>query len=281
MTAQIAERLLLDGEWVSMCTTPLDLRYLHTGYRPEFAADCTALWRGYVGHWELNGGRLYLIGIRGQLKDGREADLQTLFHGFPDRVFAHWYSGTLRVPRGEEIDYVHMGFASLTERDQLLRIERGVLVGSTVRINRPRDGTWWALQSPDWPGEHALLGGIWSTFLDSPGESGSATDALLIRVRPEHLGEWLSVQQIEARERVHDPLGAVPDLAFGHLNGAWKLWLMLQGEAVRYRVFSASWTNRSGARERTEGYVAIEGGRIGMNFISAHDIEPPDAAGAG
>jgi len=40
-----------------------------------------------------------------------------------------------------------------------------------------------------------------------------------------HLQERLTVLQIEAREVVADPLGAVPDLPFGHLNAAWKTFV--------------------------------------------------------
>ena len=40
-----------------------------------------------------------------------------------------------------------------------------------------------------------------------------------------HLQERLTVMQIEAREVVADPLGAVSDLPFGHLNAAWKTFV--------------------------------------------------------
>ncbi len=40
-----------------------------------------------------------------------------------------------------------------------------------------------------------------------------------------HLQERLTVPQIEAREVVADPLGAVPNLPFGHLNAAWRTFI--------------------------------------------------------
>ena len=61
--------------------------------------------------------------------------LERLFPGYGDRVFAHWYSGTLRVPQGWQLRYVHMGYASTYERDLMLEIERGVLRGPWVRQN--------------------------------------------------------------------------------------------------------------------------------------------------
>ncbi|MFM8509872.1 MAG: hypothetical protein ACKOCU_06045, partial [Betaproteobacteria bacterium] len=55
---------------------------------------------------------------------------------FPHRVFAHWYSGTLRVPQGELLKYRHMGWASTFERDLLIDVEDGVVKGMQVQQNQ-------------------------------------------------------------------------------------------------------------------------------------------------
>jgi len=112
MTAQIAERLRYQGEDVAMCTNPLSDYFAMGGTNPRFESNCTALWRGYVGSWEIIDDRLYLICLNGTLEDGTEASLETIFPGFPDRVFAHWYSGTIRLPQGKQLEYVHMGTAA-------------------------------------------------------------------------------------------------------------------------------------------------------------------------
>jgi len=83
-----------------MCSEPLGDYFAFGGRNPEFEFNCTALWRGYIGTWEIVGDRLYIVGLSGTLKDGTEATLETVFPGYPDRVFAHWYSGTLRIPEG-------------------------------------------------------------------------------------------------------------------------------------------------------------------------------------
>ena len=113
-----------------MCTEPLSDYFAFGGHHPEFEFTCTALWRGYVGTWEITNDRLYIVGLTGTLKDGSEATLETLFPGYPDRVFAHWYSGTLRIPEGKQLEYVHMGYASTYERDRILKIEKGVVIGA-------------------------------------------------------------------------------------------------------------------------------------------------------
>ncbi len=135
MTAQIAEKLYYEGQMVSMCSEPLGDYFAFSGERPGFESNCTALWRGYVGTWEIIDGRIYLIELNGTLEDGSDVTLATIFPGFPDRVFAHWYSGTIRIPQGKMLDYVHMGYGSTYERDLLLKIEKGVVTEKTVRHN--------------------------------------------------------------------------------------------------------------------------------------------------
>lgn len=135
MTAQIAERLRYQGQTWSMCDNPLDDYFAFGGVRPGFQWDCTALWRGYVGLWEILNDRLYLLELHGTLEDGTAASLASVFPDYPERVFAHWYSGTLRIPQGRLLKYVHMGYGSSYERDLLLEIERGVLVASRVQHN--------------------------------------------------------------------------------------------------------------------------------------------------
>jgi len=135
MTAQIAERLRYKGEDVAMCTNPLDDYFAKTGVSPHFVPNCSALWRGYVGRWEIVDDRLYLIGLDGTLEGGAKASIETIFPGFEDRVFAHWYSGTIRIPQGKELEYVHMGYGSTFERDLFLDVDRGVVVATRVQHN--------------------------------------------------------------------------------------------------------------------------------------------------
>ena len=61
--------------------------------------------------------------------------MATLFPDYPDRVFAHWYSGTIRIPQGKLLNYVHMGYGSTYERDLFLEIEKGVIKNTRMRQN--------------------------------------------------------------------------------------------------------------------------------------------------
>jgi len=135
MTAQISEKLLYEGEMHSMCSEPLEVYFALGGNNPGFQSYCTALWRGYVGSWEIIDGRLYLVGLTGTAKDGCEANLATVFPGFPDRVFAHWFSGKVRLPQGKQLEYVHMGYGSTYERDLFLHFDKGVITKKELISN--------------------------------------------------------------------------------------------------------------------------------------------------
>lgn len=139
MTAQFGERLHYDGREMSMFTHPLGdyfaLGGVNPGFGQEWPFDCTALWRGYIGTWEIVDGRLYLTAIDVLPGSRMKANLETVFPGYPDRVFAHWYSGTLRVPQGKVLKYVHMGHQSTFESDMLIDVERGVIGDVRIREN--------------------------------------------------------------------------------------------------------------------------------------------------
>ena len=135
MTAQISEILHYQGRKQRMCTEPLGDYFALAGIEPRFEVNCTALWRGYVGEWSVIEGRLYLIGITGTLAGDKPASLETFFPGFPDRVFAHWYSGQVRLPMGQQLEYVHGGYGSTYEQDLLIDFDQGVVSQTMLRHN--------------------------------------------------------------------------------------------------------------------------------------------------
>jgi hypothetical protein len=118
-----------------MCSEPLEDYFSQSGMKPMFRFPHTALWRGYVGRWEIIDDRLFLTHLEGLHEHGSEVTVATVFPGFPDKVFAQWYSGTLRIPQGEMLNYVHMGYGSTYERDLLLEVEWGVVVATKMRHN--------------------------------------------------------------------------------------------------------------------------------------------------
>ena len=104
-----------------MCAEPLGDYFALAGLEPPFDWTSTALWRGYVGTWEIIQSRLYLIGINGRLKTDEAATLASIFPDFPERVFAHWYSGTIRVPEGKLLEYIPHGLCQPLRARPVLR----------------------------------------------------------------------------------------------------------------------------------------------------------------
>lgn len=93
----------------------------------------------------------------------------------------------------------------------------------------------------------------------------SAGEQREFSVGRDDLQERLSVEEIETRERVNDPLGAVPALPFGHLNSGWKAFLDGMSPDDAIWSFSASWTTW-GRKEIREGYVIVRGETVGAHF---------------
>jgi hypothetical protein len=107
-------------------------------------------------------------------------------------------------------------------------------------------------------------------------------------VERSHLQERLTILQIEAREVVTDPLGAVPDLPFGHLNAAWTTFAEGVGADDELWSFTAPWQTTWGRREVRTGYVVVRGGVPAAHFLSMWkeiedepvDGQAPHAVGA-
>ena len=135
MTAQIRERLIFNGNKLELCTCPLNSFLNFSKFSRKFCSPHTALWRGYVGTWEIVDNRLYLIKLSGEFVDGSQVSLEAIFPGYPDRVFAHWYSGVLRIPQGGLLKYVHMGFGSKYESDLILNIDKGYVINVHQEFN--------------------------------------------------------------------------------------------------------------------------------------------------
>jgi hypothetical protein len=151
MTAQVHEGLIFDGEEMSMAFCP-PLPEKHPRIIPvdpddpkraesDFILFSTACWRRYQGTWEIKDGRFYLVALRGRFR---------LAPGGP--LLADWFTGVIRIPRGELLQYVHMGFGSVYEEEVHVKIERGVVVASRTIDNRGKEHDRWRLGWENLPG---------------------------------------------------------------------------------------------------------------------------------
>lgn len=96
------------------------------------------------------------------------------------------------------------------------------------------------------------------------GRQGEGVDAEEPVFAPERqcLTKSMSQAEIETLETVRDPLQAAPELPFGHLNAAWRLFLSSLPSGCEFWAYSTDWKGRWGTREHREGYAAVLDGAV-------------------
>ena len=133
MTIQAGDILSYNGEKTTIATEPLK-PYLKTRSDVSFIYKSTALVRGYIGTWEIKSKKLYLISLLGFVNNNEKVDLNYLFPNKTE-VFADWFSGDIRIPEGELLEKINLGYASVFEKDRILTIKEGILISETVKNN--------------------------------------------------------------------------------------------------------------------------------------------------
>lgn len=132
-TAQFPDVLIYEGKQYQLFSNPLESYYKAHGLpRPKFQAWHTANYRGYVATWEIDNDVLYLKKIRAKI-DGHMVGLNYLFPDNSGKVEARWFQGFLRVPMGAVL---HQGYTSVYERDLIITIKAGKVVGKEFIDNR-------------------------------------------------------------------------------------------------------------------------------------------------
>jgi len=138
MTAQSMETIFIDGKKHFMASEPFGQYLMSITEAPDFYPPNTACWRGYTGTWKIEDDRLYLVSLNGYIKT-QEKEYQgiDMNYFFPHQksVFAEWFSGEIRIPEGKMVQYIHMGYESLYEKDLLLKIEKGIIVNRLIVEN--------------------------------------------------------------------------------------------------------------------------------------------------
>jgi hypothetical protein len=135
-TAQAPDYLILDGEKSSLNTNPLQgWLETHPGLLPRDGIESSNNWRGYVATWELAEGKLWLRKVEIEYMLSKEdEDFRSEVRDVTAKLFpaggaiaADWYSGTLIVPHGKLVEYVHMGYGSTFEKYSVISVRQGVV----------------------------------------------------------------------------------------------------------------------------------------------------------
>ena len=130
-TAQFPDELIYQEKRFPIFSNPLESYFTRDNPRPRdlFPSSCTACWRGYVATWTIKDGFLHLLKlVEGTCSaDAPEISLAKIFPGQERPIKATWFSGTLKIPQGKQLRYVHMGYGSVYEKEWVLEFEKGKL----------------------------------------------------------------------------------------------------------------------------------------------------------
>ena len=139
-TGQEGERLVWGGKEYEMLTCPLyyNAEMEKWNERMEKEWTSTALYRGYVGHWSIENGFLYLdyVAAAGKKIPPRDIpELKKYCKG--ERAVATWFSDTLRVVSGDMVFfYEHSGFNRHYEHEDFIVVKRGKIVSVNRSENK-------------------------------------------------------------------------------------------------------------------------------------------------
>jgi len=142
VTGQAADIIFYEGQKRALYSNPLEDYYRDERKRPNFMIEPNTVssdnWRGYIATWEIKDNTLYMTNIESWI-GRRRATLESLFGSKcrNGRVEAAWFSGDLRIPDGKQLQYVHMGYGSVYERDIILTVEAGKIT-KTVTIDNTK-----------------------------------------------------------------------------------------------------------------------------------------------
>jgi hypothetical protein len=135
MTAQIPERMLIDGKPHWLHTQPL-YRLLASRRTQIGAPDgwTTACHRQYVGTWDIVEGNLWLVclctfgGEELPLADTMRAWFLRLVPTDRFPVHAQWFNGHLRIPTGPRLVKGLHGWSSWFTRERVITCRHGMMV---------------------------------------------------------------------------------------------------------------------------------------------------------
>lgn len=148
-TAQQPDVLIYKGKTYDLFANPLEGLYPNERKRPQFFVEprvlTTGNWRGYVATWTIENNFLYLVKIKAwtcnrNLTGCRKVEIRNVFGGRyrNGKVRADWFSGDLLMPDGKMLQYVHMGYGSIYEREITLRVKSGKVVEESTVDNTTR-----------------------------------------------------------------------------------------------------------------------------------------------
>jgi len=132
-TSQIPERIYVDGVRKSLLTIPIGQDSILEAAIIKLVGNewqSTGCYRNYIGTWQIENGRLYLL----QLSNIEEENiaLPDVFLPYKEgsRYAATWFTGELRVGEGEVIyhSFENMGFSYYFAKETFYMVKNGLVI---------------------------------------------------------------------------------------------------------------------------------------------------------
>lgn len=108
---------------------PLESYFESVGTRPPYAGRTTDQ-RRYVGRWLIDDGWLFLADLQANDPVGRPLSLVQAFPNVGERVFAAWFSGTIRGYRGDPSPLAPRG--NVRAPDLVVNVHCGRILSASV-----------------------------------------------------------------------------------------------------------------------------------------------------
>ncbi len=130
-TAQYPDILLIEDDTFFIFTNPLEQYLENKGDRiisdTALIGNNTACWRGYMATWRLRNDSLFLISIVRNCGWDNAGSVELSKEFGSEEIFANWFSGNIKSPRGRLLQYVHGGYASIYEEEFFFEIVSGII----------------------------------------------------------------------------------------------------------------------------------------------------------
>jgi len=131
--------------------------------------------------------------------------------------------------------------------------------------NYLRSFLWFLLFTLRWPLFLWMV--VQERFFQAPGHKPEPREDAVFKVTQSDLVAPYTIDEIETRALIVDPLGAAPNKPFGHLNAVWLGFKARLPAGARLWSFAAQWPKAGSRIEIFEGYVVSDGKSIGKHLI--------------
>lgn len=137
MSAQKGDIIFMDGEKMELYSNPLEEYWTRKKKKRPSFYKLDSCRRGYVASWEIRDKQLLLKEVDGDIekrsflfgKKSVKCTLKTIFPKNADGyIKADWFSGKLRIPRGNMIQYEHSGYESRFQQEIIVTVEEGNVI---------------------------------------------------------------------------------------------------------------------------------------------------------